>query len=226
MATEVVDASEIASLAAQRIADTLKAAIETSGAATLALSGGTTPRAAYEALAKISGIDWKRVDVYFGDERAVPPNHPDSNFLMAQRALFESVALPPGNIHRILAEQPDLDAVARAYEGLLPSRFSLLILGIGEDGHTASLFPGSPALNERTRRVLPVIGPKPPPQRFSITPPVIEAAERCIMLATGAGKTDAVYRALREPLDVQTTPSALARSALWIMDHAAAARLT
>lgn len=226
MATEVVDSSEIANLAAQRIADVLKAAIAAKGAASLALSGGTTPRAAYEALAKISGIDWKRVDVYFGDERAVPANHPDSNFLMAQRSLFEHVALPPGNIHRVLTEQSDLDAVARAYEAILPDRFSLMILGIGEDGHTASLFPGSPALNERTRRVLPVIGPKPPPQRFSVTPPVIEAAERCIVLATGAGKADAVYRALREPLDVQTTPSGLARGALWLLDHAAAARLS
>jgi 6-phosphogluconolactonase len=226
MATEIVDSNEIATLAAQRIADALKAAIEASGAATLALSGGTTPRAAYEELAKISGIDWKRVDVYFGDERAVPPNHPDSNFLMVQRALFESVALPPGNIHRVMAEQADLEAVARAYEGILPERFSVMILGIGEDGHTASLFPGSPALSERTRRVLPVIGPKPPPQRFSVTPPVIEAAEVLILLATGAGKADAVYRALREPLDIQTTPSGLARGGLWLLDHAAAARLT
>jgi 6-phosphogluconolactonase len=225
MTTEVVDSTEIAHVAAQRIAEALKAAIEASGNATFALSGGTTPRAAYGALAKIVGIDWTRVNVYFGDERAVPATHPDSNFLMAQRSLFEHVALPPGNIHRVLAEQSDLDAVARAYEASLPERFSLMILGIGEDGHTASLFPGSPALNERTRRFLPVMGPKPPPQRFSVTPPVIEAAERCIMLATGAGKTDAVYRALREPLDIQTTPSGLARGALWIMDHAAAARL-
>ena len=226
MATEVVDSSEIAILAAARIAEALKASIEANGAATLALAGGTTPRAAYEALAKISGIDWTRVDVYFGDERAVPPNHPDSNFLMAQRALFESVALPPGNIHRVMAEQSDLEAVARAYEASLPDRFSVMILGIGEDGHTASLFPGSPALNERARRMLPVVGPKPPPQRFSVTPPVIEAAKVLIMLATGAGKADAVYRALREPLDAQTTPSGLARGGLWLMDHAAAARLT
>jgi 6-phosphogluconolactonase len=226
MATEVIDSSEIANLAAQRIAEALKAAIGAGGAATLALSGGSTPRAAYEALAKVVGLDWTRVNIYFGDERAVPPNHADSNFRMAQRALFESIALPPGNIHRVMAEQPDLDAVARAYEAVLPEHFSVMILGIGEDGHTASLFPGSPALNERARRMLPVIGPKPPPQRFSVTPPVIEAAERLIMLATGTAKADAVYRALREPLDIQTTPSGLARDALWLMDHAAAARLT
>jgi len=118
-----------------------------------------------------------------------------------------------------------LRGLGRGLDALLPARISVLVLGIGEDGHTASLFPGSPALNERTRRVLPVIGPKPPPQRLSITPPVIEAAGLCIMLANGAGKAEPVRRALRDPLDIQSTPSALARSGLWLLDHAAAALL-
>ena len=225
METLVVEAKEIANLAAQRIAEALKAAITANGAASLALAGGTTPRAAYEALARIPGIDWSKVSVYFGDERAVPPTHPDSNFFMAQAALFDRVPLPAANIHRILAEDPDQDAAARAYEALLPARISVMVLGIGEDGHTASLFPGSPALNERTRRVLPVIGPKPPPQRLSITPPVIESAEFCIVIANGAGKAEPVCRALKDPLDIQTTPSGLARHGLWLLDHAAAALL-
>ncbi len=224
-ATEVCESSELANVAARRIAEALNEAIAAEGSASLALAGGNTPRAVYEALAKISGLDWARISVYFGDERAVPPTHPDSNFLMAQAALFARVALPEANIHRILAEQADLDAVARAYEALLPERISVMILGIGEDGHTASLFPGSPALSERTRRVLPVIGPKPPPQRFSVTPPVIEAARRIIVLATGAGKAEPVYLALREPLDIQRTPSGLARNGLWLLDAAAAAKL-
>ncbi len=226
MSTEVCQSSELANVAAQRIAEALRETIAAEGTASLALAGGNTPRAVYEALAKISGLDWGRISVYFGDERAVPPTHPDSNFLMAQAALFAHVALPEANIHRILAEQADLDAVARAYEALLPERISVMILGIGEDGHTASLFPGSPALAERTRRVLPVIGPKPPPQRFSVTPPVIEAARRIIMLATGAGKAEPVYRALREPLDIEHTPSGLARDGLWLLDPAAAAKLS
>jgi len=225
MTTEVVPSNEIAKVAAERIADALKAAISASGSASLALAGGTTPRAAYEALANIWGIDWSKVSVYFGDERAVPPTHPDSNFAMAQAALFSKVKLPEANIHRIEAENPDQEAAARAYEALLPARISVLVLGIGEDGHTASLFPGSPALNERTRKVLPVIGPKPPPQRLSITPPVIEAAAVCIVLATGAGKAEPVRRALKDALDIHTTPSGLARNGLWLLDPAAAALL-
>ena len=225
MATEVCDSNQLAERAAARIAEALKKAISADAKSSLALAGGTTPRAAYEALAKIPGIDWSRVSVYFGDERAVPPTHPDSNFSMAQAALFTRVPLPTANIHRIVAENPDQDAAARAYEALLPERLSVLVLGIGEDGHTASLFPGSPALNERTRRVLPVIGPKPPPQRLSITPPVIESAKLCIVIANGAGKAEPVRRALKEPLDIQTTPSGLARHGLWLLDHAAAALL-
>ncbi|HEX7451838.1 MAG TPA: 6-phosphogluconolactonase [Polyangiaceae bacterium] len=225
MPAEIHDSSQLANIAAQRIASLMVETIAREGRVSVALAGGTTPRAAYEALAKIPGINWGRVDVYFGDERAVPPTDPDSNYQMAQAALFSRVALSPSNIHRIHGEQADHDAAARAYEAILPERISIVILGIGEDGHTASLFPGSPALNERKRRVLPVIGPKPPPQRLSITPPVLESAGQCIVLATGAGKADAVARALCGPLDIMSTPSCLARGGLWLLDHAAAARL-
>ncbi|HYQ01668.1 MAG TPA: 6-phosphogluconolactonase [Polyangiaceae bacterium] len=225
MAVEICESNQLAKRAAEHIAEALKKAISAQSAASLALAGGTTPRAAYEALAKIPGIDWSKVSVYFGDERAVPPTHPDSNFAMAQAALFDRVPLPAANIHRIVAENPDQDAAARAYEALLPASISVMVLGIGEDGHTASLFPGSPALDERTRRVLPVIGPKPPPQRLSITPPVIEAAGQCIVIANGAGKAEPVRRALKEPLDIRATPSGLARNGLWLLDHAAAALL-
>jgi len=225
MAIEICESSQLAKRAAEHIAEALKKATSADSAASLALAGGTTPRAAYEHLAKIPGIDWSKVSVYFGDERAVPPTHPDSNFAMAKAALFDRVPLPASNIHRIAAEDPDQDAAARAYEALLPARISVLVLGIGEDGHTASLFPGSPALNERVRRVLPVIGPKPPPQRLSITPPVIEAAEQCIVIANGAGKAEPVRRALKDPLDIQLTPSGLARDGLWLLDHAAAGLL-
>src|SRR6188768_3119825 len=225
MAIEVCDSNQLAQRAAEHLAEALKKAISADSAASLGLAGGTTPRAAYEALAKIPGIDWSKVSVYFGDERAVAASHPDSNFAMAKAALFDRVPLPASNIHRIAAEDPDQDAAARAYEAVLPARISVMVLGIGEDGHTASLFPFSPALNERTRRVLPVIGPKPPPQRLSITPPVIESAGLCIVLASGAGKAEPVRRALKDPLDIQSTPSGLARDGLWLLDPAAAAML-
>src|SRR3954470_10892290 len=116
MAIEIYDSSQLAERAAEEIAEALKKAISQDSAASLSLAGGTTPRAAYEALAKIPGIDWSRVSVYFGDERAVPPEHPDSNFLMAEAALFSRVALSAANIHRIRGEEKDQDAVARAYE--------------------------------------------------------------------------------------------------------------
>ena len=226
MAIEICESSQLAKRAAEHLAEALKKAISADSAASLGLAGGTTPRAAYEALAKIPGIDWSKVSVYFGDERAVPPTHPDSNFAMAKAALFDRVPLPATNIHRMVAELADQDAAARAYEALLPARISVLVLGIGEDGHTASLFPGSPALHERVRRVLPVIGPKPPPQRLSITPKVIEAAGLCIVIANGAGKAEPVRRALQDAVDIETTPSSLARDGLWLLDHAAAALLS
>src|SRR4051812_32280234 len=121
MATEICDSSQLANVAAERIAAALIAAIASEGEASLALAGGTTPRGAYEQLAKISGIDWARVNVYFGDERAVPRTHPDSNFRMAESALFSRVPLPADNIHRVQTELTDRNAVALAYEALLPS---------------------------------------------------------------------------------------------------------
>jgi 6-phosphogluconolactonase len=101
----------------------------------------------------------------------------------------------------------------------------VVVLGIGEDAHTASLFPGAAALDEAVRRVLPVVGPKPPPQRLTLTAPVLRAARLCLMLASGAGKADAVKRALLDPIDVKAVPSQLARQGVWFLDPAAAAAL-
>ena len=131
MPTEVCDSTQLATLAAQRIAEALQRSLALAGAASLALAGGTTPRAAYEALSKIPGIDWARVNVYFGDERALPATDRDSNFQMAQMALFERVALPAANIHRMHGEQADQEAAARDYEAQLPLRISVMVLGIG-----------------------------------------------------------------------------------------------
>jgi len=217
----VCDSKDLPALAARRIALELSRAIDERGRASLALAGGTTPKATYEALAGLP-LDWQALDIFFGDERCVPADHPDSNYRMAKAALFDRVTIPTDRVHRIQGELADYDAAARAYEASLPDRLDVVVLGIGEDAHTASLFPGAPALRETVRRVLPVTGPKPPPQRISLTPPALRAARTCIVLAAGAGKTEAVRRAFGSEVDIVTTPVQLALGGVWILDNAAA----
>jgi 6-phosphogluconolactonase len=145
---------------------------------------------------------------------------------MAKAALFDRVTIPSERIHRMQGELGDRDAAARAYEAELPERIDVMVLGIGEDAHTASLFPGSPALREETRRVLPVTGPKPPPERLSLTPPVLRAARTCLVLGSGAGKAEPVRRALQDAIDITLAPIQLARDGVWFLDPAAAASLS
>ncbi len=220
----VCDAKELPQRAAERIAAELTRAIEERGGASLCLAGGTTPKATYELLAALP-LDWSLIDVFFGDERCVAPDHADSNFRMAKAALFDRIAIPSARIHRMQGELVDRDVAARAYEAELPERIDVMVLGIGEDAHTASLFPGAAALREEVRRVLPVIGPKPPPERLSLTPPVLRASRLCVVLGSGAGKAEPVRRAFQAPLDVVSTPIQLARDGVWFLDHAAASAL-
>ncbi len=191
----------------------------------MALAGGRTPEPVYRELAAGSGIDWKRVDVFFGDERAVPPDHPESNYRMVSKVLLSRVPIPDARIHRMEAERADRDGAAREYERSLPRRLDVLFLGMGPDGHTASLFPGSAALDERSRLVLPVRGPKPPPERLTITPPVIESAHKVAVIATGEDKAPMVARAIEGPFAPKAVPVQLARRGTWFLDRAAAARL-
>jgi 6-phosphogluconolactonase len=218
----VIEAAELPSRAAEKLADILCEAVRSGGRACIALAGGTTPRAVHEALATLPDIPWEHVHVFFGDERCVPAEHPDSNYRMAKESLLDRVPIPSSQIHRPDADRADRDAAARAYEAILPAVFDLVVLGIGEDGHTASLFPDSPALNERERRCIPVLGPKPPPERLTLTPPVLEAARTAIVLAVGAGKAEAVARALEGPWDPRATPAQLVRERTWFLDPAAA----
>jgi 6-phosphogluconolactonase len=201
-------------------------AIAGRGVCTVCLAGGRTPEPVYGELASASTIDWSRVEVFFGDERAVPPDHPDSNYLMVRRVLLSRVPIPAGQVHRMEAERSDREAAAREYERSLPPQLDILVLGMGPDGHTASLFPGSAALDERQRLVVPVIGAKPPPQRLTITPPVIEAARRVAVIATGGDKAAMVARAIEGPLSPKEVPVQLARRGTWFLDQAAAGRLT
>jgi 6-phosphogluconolactonase len=190
------------------------------------LAGGNTPRAAYEALALEPDVLWPKISIYFGDERCVPPDHEDSNFRMARQALFERLPAPAPAIHRMRGEERDREKAAREYEAILPEAIDVIVLGIGEDGHTASLFPRAPALRETTRRVLHVTGPKPPPDRLTVTPEVLRRAAHVIVLASGANKSDAVARALEGPPDIESCPIQLVRDAVWLMDHEAASKLT
>ncbi len=214
--------------AAEWLAETLSDVLAARGRCAIALSGGTTPRPVYGALAApdlAGAIDWSRVHVYFADERAVPPDHVDSNFRMASESLLSHVPIPAAHLHRMEAERPDLDAAAAAYEKLLPAALDVLVLGMGADGHTASLFPGSWALAERSRRVVFVEGPKPPARRMTITPPVIAAARQVAVLVTGKEKAAAVARAFDDRTPTREVPAALARSGMWFLDPAAAAQL-
>ena len=212
--------------AAAWIADSIGRAIQQNGTCSIALSGGSTPRAVYaELAASFRDLPWASVQIYFGDERAVPPTDADSNYAMARDALLSRVALPPANVHRMEGERADLDAAARDYERVLPAALDILLLGIGPDGHTASLFPGAPALDERARRVVPSNSPFPPPRRLTITPPVIAAARRILVIAEGAAKAGIVRRALDGPRDPHSLPVQLALGGTWLLDRDAAAGL-
>lgn len=227
--TELIVASgpaQLARQAAEWLGLEVTRAIAERGSCALGLAGGRTPERVYGELAAGSSIDWSKVSVFFGDERAVSPDHPDSNYLKVHLALLSRVPIPSGNIHRMEAERADREAAAREYERSLPPRLDVLLLGMGPDGHTASLFPGSAALDERHRLVLPVLGSKPPAERLTITPLVIEAARKVAVIATGEDKALMVARAIEGPFAPKAVPVQLARRGRWFLDQAAAARLT
>ena len=224
----IEEASRLADAAAEWIAAAVEADLRHHGGCAFALSGGETPRPVYERLARdplAARIVWREMDIYFGDERAVPPRDPTSNYGMAAATLLDRVPLPAVRVHRMEAERPDRDAAAREYERILPERLDILLLGMGPDGHTASLFPGSPAMDQQERLVVPVTGPTAPAERLTITPPVIAAARRVAVLVAGADKAATVARALQGPERPRDLPVQLARRGVWFLDRAAAAQL-
>ncbi len=194
----MIRSGEFAAEAAQFILDHARTALAGRGIFRLALSGGKTPRAVHAELVRLGAdLPWNRVQITFGDERCVPPDHSDSNYRMARESLLDAAAIPSGNVFRIRGEI-DPATAAKEYEDKLAAvaaRFGepryvhdLLLLGLGEDGHTASLFPGSPALDETVRNVIPATGPKPPPQRITMTFPMLNAARHVVFLVSGADK--------------------------------------
>jgi 6-phosphogluconolactonase len=235
------DAQALYVHAAEEIAHFAGESICTHGEFTLCLSGGSTPAATYELMAERFrlSVDWKEVQFFWGDERCVPPNDPASNFGMANRTLLSRLELRPDQIHRVRGEDPPAQA-ALAYEeelrlafglgdGEFP-RFSLTLLGLGENVHIASLFPGTAAIHERERLAVAVEVDAPQRHRVTITPPVINNSARVMFLVSGAGKAAAVKAALEGPRDPDRYPAQIVAAAsgevIWMLDRPAASLLS
>jgi len=203
-------AEEVAQTAAAEIAQALRG-----GAESLVLAGGTTPARCYEVLSTLD-VEWGRVAILFGDERCVPPDHPDSNYRMAKETLLDRVA--PATVYRIPAElgpEQGAEAYAEVVGDVAPLDF--VLLGVGEDGHIASLFPGHPVLEASGLTAGIRYSPKPPLERVTLTLEVIRDARQVLILATGEGKAEAVSLARRGE-----TPSGMIAGARWLIDRAAA----
>ncbi|MEJ2452744.1 MAG: 6-phosphogluconolactonase [Candidatus Thiodiazotropha sp.] len=217
---QIVESEQFAGAAADWIRQKIDEVLVNADRCHLMLAGGGTPLPVYEQLAKQADLPWQRIVIYFGDERCVPPLTPENNAFTVISRLFPQ-GVPEGlTVHRMCGEEPP-DQAAQAYESLLPPRIDILLLGMGEDGHTASIFPGSVALDEERRRVMPVIGNKPPMQRLTITPSVIREARHLLVMVEGEEKADAVRWALMDG----TVPAALAAEGDWLLDRQAARSL-
>ncbi len=225
----LVDApEEFPRRAAAEISRVIEKAVADHGVCTLALSGGRTPVPVYRELAAtVFGWDLEpnAVEIFFADERCVLPDDPRSNYRMARETLFAACGIYPANIHRMQAERSDCDKAAAEYAEEMPEKLDLVILGMGADGHTASLFPGSGALDEKVHRVVPVSGGDPTLRRLTITPPVIETAGSVVVLISGGAKAETVRRAIEGPYDPKRLPIQLALGGMWILDRAAAAEI-
>lgn len=223
MRVQIFDSpAQLAGDVARRFVAAARRAIAARGEFTVALAGGSTPRALYQQLVK-RHIDWSRVSVYWGDERFVARGDVLSNETMARAALLDHVA--PRQVFPMLCAQGAEESAAR-YEHELPERLDLVLLGLGSDGHTASLFPGDAALHERTRRVVTAHGPEPAPRRITLTVPYINRAGAVWFLVTGADKAPALDRVLHGVENFDVTPAQAvarhARNVTLFVDRAAA----
>jgi 6-phosphogluconolactonase len=239
------DAKSLVSGAAEFIATAAAVAIKQYGRFTMALSGGSTPKPVYELLATPAyrdRLDWSRVQIFFGDERCVPPDDPKSNFLMAKTALLDQVPLPSGNVYRMHGEDiPERAAVAYAKElqdtfggdaavgGRPPEGFDLILLGLGDNGHTASLFPGLAGVTEEKRWVLAQYVEVVGMWRLTLTPVVINAARQVAFLVSGANKAEVVQQVLEGPHRPVVLPAQSIQpdtgELRWLLDAAAAGKL-
>jgi 6-phosphogluconolactonase len=238
------DEEEWATAAADLIHKFAQEAVLRHGRFLIALSGGTTPQRLYNQLAAppyIDRLDWSRTTFFFSDERCVPPDHPDSNFGLANRALFHPLRINPDRVYRMNGEEADPDSAARDYEQRLREacgsstgtwpRLDLVLLGLGQDGHTASLFPGTTALHEHQRIVAVGHAPSGPPIRLTLTLGVINEASVVLFLVTGSNKAGIVRTVLEPSADAdRRLPAALVKPErgrlIWLLDRPAAAGLT
>lgn len=211
----VVDRPEaLAALLAERTSDLAREAFADRGRFGLALPGGSVATAFVPRLAG-AGVDWAGADFFWGDERAVPPDHPDSNYGLAWSLWLKEAGVSPEHIHRMGADAADLQAAARVYEAALVSRYGdppaldLVLLGVGPDGHVCSLFPGHPLLDKTAGFVAAITdSPKPPPRRLTLTLPALAAARLLVVAAFGKAKVTV----MREALNLAASPLPVARA--------------
>jgi 6-phosphogluconolactonase len=234
------DADALFASGAEEFARSAREAVGARGVFRVALSGGNTPRGLYARLAKDphwrSTVPWSQIHFFWGDERHTPPDHPDSNYRMVRETLLDQVPVPADHVHRVHAEMPDAAAAADDYErtirrvfrltdGQRP-RFDLVLLGLGPDSHTASLFPGSAALSEQTRLVVSIWVEKFRAERITMTLPVFNNAARVVFLVSGADKAPALRAVLDGPDEPDRFPAQAIRpesgSLLFLTDRAAA----
>jgi 6-phosphogluconolactonase len=235
--------ADLAQAAAERFVETVGESQREQGVARVALSGGSTPRALFTLLASADfadKLDWQSVEIFWGDERTVPPDHADSNYRMAHETLLSKLPVPAARVHRMRCELDPLKAAAD-YSLVLQQvfeltdvnpfpRFDLILLGLGPDGHTASLFPHTSALNVRDQLVVANPVPQQQTTRLTLTVPVLQAAAHVHFLVAGQDKAPAVKRAIEGDWDPAETPSQYLRQAsgqvTWLLDSAAASDLT
>lgn len=233
---------ELFEAAAEEVLHAAKDAVEQRGRFTIALSGGSTPKSLFNLLATNARtvLPWDRTFFFWGDERHVPPTDPDSNYRMAEETMLSKIPVAAGNVFRIPTENPDAAAAAEAYEQTLrkffqlgPAEFpvfDLVLLGMGPDGHTASLFPGSAGLHEKARLVIANWVDKMKTSRLTLTLPVLNAARCVAFLVSGTDKAAVLKTVLEEDAPAEQYPSKLIRpnngKLIWLVDRAAASALT
>ena len=233
---------ELFSAAAEEVIHAATDAVAARGRFTIALSGGSTPKSLFNLLATNARttLPWDKMFFFWGDERHVPPTDPDSNYRMADEAMLSKIPVKPENIFRIPAENPDAAAAADAYEKTLQKffslqpaqfpRFDLILLGMGPDGHTASLFPGSAGLQEQSRLVIANWVEKFKTHRLSFTYPVLNAAATVAFLVSGTDKAPALHEVLESDAPGDQYPAKFVHPTdgklIWLIDRAAASQLS